>query len=58
MTSSDGLWLIEFSSNRIDIQKLNKNFEVTKIGEVEQFINETKEIIKVIDTKFPKKPEM
>jgi hypothetical protein len=55
LSSSDGLWLIEFSTNRIDIHKTNKDIGVTEIGTIEQFIVEAKEIVAIIDSKFPKK---
>lgn len=55
LSSNDGMWLIEFSSTRIDIHKVNKNFGVTEIGSIDQFINEAKEIANIIELKFPKK---
>jgi len=55
LSSSNGMWLIEFSSNRIDIHKVNKNIGVTDIGEIDQFYIEAKEIAKIVDEKFPKK---
>ncbi len=55
LTSSDEVWLIEFSTNRIDIQKTNKNVGVSEMGTLEQFIVDVKEIVQIIDKKFPKK---
>jgi hypothetical protein len=55
LASSDGKWLIEFSSNRIDINKTNKDIGVTDIGEINQFIVEIQEIVGIINEKFPKK---
>ncbi|MDI9313021.1 MAG: hypothetical protein QM535_22615 [Limnohabitans sp.] len=55
LKSSDDVWTIEFSSNRIDIIKSNTNFGVTKMNSVSEFINDVKDIIKKINDKFPKK---
>jgi hypothetical protein len=55
LKSSDDVWTIEFSSNRIDIIKSNTNFGVTKMNSVSEFVNDVKDIIKKINDKFPKK---
>ncbi len=55
LTTSDEVWLIEFSSDRIDIHKVNKNVGVVEMGTLEQFLFDVKEIVKTIDEKFPKK---
>ncbi|TVR82966.1 MAG: hypothetical protein EA412_01210 [Chitinophagaceae bacterium] len=55
LITSDEVWLLEFSSNRLDIQKTNKNVGLTKMGTLEQFIIDIKRMIKIIDEKFPRK---
>lgn len=55
LITSDEVWLLEFTSNRLDIQKTNKNVGVTAMGTLEQFILDIKGMIIVIDDKFPRK---
>lgn len=55
LSSDDQVWVIEFSSTRIDISKTNKNVGVTEMGFLDQFIKEVYEIVSIINAKFPKK---
>lgn len=55
LKSADEVWSIDFSANRIDIQKNNKDVGVVDMGELNQFLEETKQIVKIINKKFPKK---
>ncbi len=55
LITSDEVWSIGFSINRLDIQKTNKNVGVTEMGNLERFILDIKGIVKVIHDKFPRK---
>ena len=55
LTDTDQVWLIEFGSNRLDIQHTNKNVGVTNFSTLEAFISETKSMIESITTRFSKK---
>ena len=37
LKDTKGVWSIEFSSNRIDIVKVNANIGVTEMGTIEEF---------------------
>lgn len=55
LVSNDGLWSIDFGKNRIEIQKNSPDVDTMLIGEIQEFIKEAKKIVKVINTRFPKK---
>jgi len=55
LKSADEVWSIDFGANRIDIQKNNKDVGVVNMGEFKQFLDEAKQIVKIIDKRFPKK---
>jgi hypothetical protein len=55
LKSSDNVWNLQFMSNRIDIEKTNKNIGETKMESIDDFITEANDIIKRLDEKFHKK---
>lgn len=55
LTDTDQVWLIQFGSNRLDIQYTNKNVGVINFLSLDQFISETKSMIESITNKFSKK---
>jgi hypothetical protein len=55
LKSTDDVWNIEFSSNRIDIHKSNQDIGVTKMNSLDDFISDSNFIIEKIIAKFPKK---
>lgn len=55
LKSSDEVWSIGFGSNRVDIQKNNKDVGVTDMNSLKSFLDEVKKITEIINNKFPKK---
>lgn len=55
LKSQDEVWSIEFGSNRLDIQKSNKDVGVTDMNSLKIFLEEVKKIAEIINNKFPKK---
>lgn len=55
LSNENRSWLIDFSSNRIDINKICSNINVTNIGKVQDFVDDSIEIVKTIEKKFNKK---
>lgn len=54
LKDSKGIWSIEFSSNRIDIVKINANIGETLMGSLAEFNSEVSKCIDIIFEKFPK----
>jgi len=55
LKSADEVWSVDFGANRIDIQKNNKDVGVVNMGDLKQFLEEAKNIVEIIEKKFPKK---
>lgn len=55
LKDSEGIWNLEFSSNRIDIIKTNVNIGVTNMGDVSDFQSDLNKFIDIIFEKFPRK---
>ncbi len=55
LKDSKGIWSVEFSSNRIDIIKVNANIGVTEMGSITEFKDEIEKSIDIIFSKFHKK---
>ena len=55
LKSTDDEWNIEFSLNRLDIMKVNRDIFVSKFGTKEEFIDDVLNILKVVFLKFPRK---
>lgn len=54
LRSSDGIWNVEFGTDRIDIHKNNANLN-SSIGNLKSFIDDITKISNVILDKYPKK---
>lgn len=55
LKSTDDVWNIEFTSNRIDIHKSNQDIGVTSMNSLDEFISDSNSMIEKIAAKFPKK---
>jgi hypothetical protein len=55
LRSTNEVWSVMFSANRIDIIKNNNNVGVVNMGDVQDFIDEAQNIARIIDEKFSKK---
>lgn len=55
LKDTNGVWSIEFNSNRIDIIKVNSNIGVTELSSIDDFVKEVKNISEIILNKFSRK---
>lgn len=55
LTSEDTVWNISFKTDRIDYSVNNMDLGISVVPSFSDFVNETNEIQKIIEQKFPKK---